>query len=60
MALDPSIADGAHSGDWQAHLLLYLDKQAKVYVDSFRTRLVEFGVALWKAHHSAARRALAQ
>jgi predicted phage terminase large subunit-like protein len=59
MALDPSMADSDHAGDYQALVVLYLDRQARVYVDAFLirldvTRLVEFAVKVWEAHQATA------
>jgi hypothetical protein len=59
MALDPSMADSDHAGDYQALVVLYLDRQARVYVDAFlvrldATRLVEFAVKVWEAHQPTA------
>jgi hypothetical protein len=59
MALDPSMADSDHAGDYQALTILYLDRQARVYVDAFlvrqdATRLVEFSVGIWEAHQPGA------
>ena len=59
MSLDPSMADSDHAGDYQALIVLYLDKQARVYVDAFlvrldATRLVEFAVNVWQQHQATA------
>jgi predicted phage terminase large subunit-like protein len=59
MALDPSMADSDHPGDYQALVVLYLDGKARVYVDAFlvrldATRLVEFAVGVWQEHEAAA------
>jgi hypothetical protein len=59
IALDPSMADSDHAGDYKALVVLYLDRQARVYIDAFlvrldATRLVEFVVGVWEAHQAGA------
>jgi hypothetical protein len=59
MALDPSMADSGHAGDYQALIVLYLDKDARVHVDAFlirldATRLVEFAIGVWEVHQATA------